>query len=173
MRETIRYGFILGLICLVAAGLLARVNSLTESRIISQAQAEENSSLNEVMPEAAGFEEVKSGEEIIYYKALNKDGRLIGAVFKTQGKGYSGMIETMSGMLLNGSITAIKILSQNETPGLGTRVAEQEFTVKFKGKKLQDLKDIQAITGATVSSRAVIDSVNKKAGQIKELLERE
>jgi electron transport complex protein RnfG len=171
MKEMIRYGFILALICIVAAGLLAAVNSLTKSRIITQVQAEEEASLKEVIPEAEYFEPVKSEDEIIYYKALDKTKKIIGAAFKAQGKGYSSTIETMVGMRQDGSIIAIKVLSQNDTPGLGARVVESSFTDQFRDKK--DLSDIQAITGATISSKAVIDSVKKKSLEVISLIKNE
>jgi electron transport complex protein RnfG len=171
MKEMVRYGFILGLICIVAAGLLAGVNSLTKTRIIAQAQAEEEASLKEVLPQAIRFEAVKSGEEIVYYKAYDKEGKLIGVAFKASGKGYSSTIETMAGMLKDGTITTIKILSQNETPGLGANVAESSFSSQFKNKK--DLDEVQAITGATISSKAVIDSVKKRAEEIKKAIQDE
>lgn len=171
MREILRYGFILAIICIVAAGLLSGVNSLTKHKIIAQAQAEEEESLKEVLPMAVIFKPIKSGDEILYYKAENKEGELIGVVFKSTGKGYSSTIETLVGMLGDGTITAIKILSQNETPGVGAQIVESNFTNQFKNKK--DLSDVQAITGATISSQAVIDSVNKRTEEIRELIENE
>ena len=168
MKEMVRYGSILGLICIVAAGFLAGINALTSSRIIAQAQAEEEAGLKEVVPPGAHFEAVKSGEKTLYYKAHDKEGRLIGVAFKALAKGYSSDIETLVGMLPDGTILAIKILNQNETPGLGSRVSEAEFTGQFKNKK--DLNNTQAITGATISSRAVIDSVKSKAEEIKQLM---
>lgn len=171
MKEMVRYGFILAIICIVAGGLLAGFNSLTKSRIIAQAQAEEEAGLNEVIPQALRFETVKSGDEVIYYKAYDKQDRLMAVAFKASGKGYSGPIETLVGMLKDGTITAIKILSQNETPGLGARVAEREFIAQFKNT--QDLTKVEAITGATISSKAVIDSVKKKAEEIRVMMKNE
>jgi len=171
MKEMLRYGLVLAIICIVAVVLLAGMNSLTKGRILQQARAEEEISLKEVMPDAQRFEPVKSGEDIIYYKAYNNAGKLIGFAFKASGKGYSSTIETMVGMLKDGTITAIKVLSQNETPGLGSRVAEPDFTGQFKNAK--DLHDIQAVTGASISSRAVIDSVQKKAQKIMTLIKAE
>jgi electron transport complex protein RnfG len=171
MKEMLRYGFILAMICIVAAGLLAGVNTLTRPKIIAQAQAEEELSLKEVMPGTEEFEAVKRGDETIYYKALDKKQKLIGVVFKAVGKGYSNEVQTMAGMLKDGTITAIKILSQNETPGLGARISEANFTGQFANKK--DLNEVEAITGATISSKAVIDSVNKKAEEIKTLIKDE
>lgn len=173
MRETIKYGIILSLICAVASGLLAGVNSLTKSRILVQAKQEEEISLREVISDAEYFEPIKREEEVIYYKAYNKDGKFMGVAFKASGKGYSSTIETMVGMLKDGTITAIKILSQNETPGLGARIAESGFTEQFREKNTQSLIEVQAITGATISSKAVIDSIKSKADQIKGLIKNE
>ncbi len=173
MKEMVRYGFILALICVVASASLALVYSVTKPRIIAQAQAEEEAGLKEVMPEGVSFEPVKSGNDLPYYKVCAKDGSFMGVVFKASQKGYSSTIETMAGMLKDGTITAIKILSQNETPGLGARVAETEFTGQFKNKNTEGLASIQAITGATISSKAVIDSVKRKAEEIKALIKNE
>lgn len=171
MKEMIRFGFILGIICVVAAGLLAGVNSLTKPRIIAQALAEENAGLKEVLPEADKFEGVKEKEEVIYYKGYDKGGKLVGVAFKASGKGYSSIVDTLVGMLKDGKIVAIKILSQNETPGLGSRVTEPDFINQFIG--VSDLSRVEAITGATISSRAVISAVEKKALEIKGLIKNE
>jgi len=171
MKEMVRYGLVLAIICIVAAGLLAGVNSLTKGKILQQAQAEEEASLKEVMPAGASFEAIKSDSEILYYKAYDESKNFIGIAFKTSGKGYSSIIETMVGMLKDGTITAIKVLSHNETPGLGARVSEPGFTGQFTNKK--DLSKVEAITGATISSKAVIDSVHKKAEEIKLLIKDE
>jgi len=168
MKEMLHYGLVLAVICIVAAVLLVGMNSLTKGRMLQQARAEEEVSLKEVMPDAQRFEPVKSAEIIVYYKAYDKSGKFVGVVFKASGKGYSSTIEIMAGMLKDGTITAIKVLSQNETPGLGARVAEPGFTGQFKNTK--DLHDIQAVTGASISSRAVIDSVQKKAQEIMALI---
>lgn len=173
MKEMVRYGLILSLICALASVSLAVVNSITKVRIIAQAEAEEEASLKEVLPEATHFEPVKSGNDIIYYKAHNKDGKFIGVAFKASAKGYSSIIETMAGLTLDGKITAIKILNQNETPGLGARVTDLSFTGQFANKNIRGLNEVQAITGATISSKAVIDSVSKKAQEIKELIKNE
>ena len=168
MKETIRYGFILMFICVIAAGLLSTVNFLTQPRIIAMAQAEEEASLKEVMSQAADFKPVKSADKTLYYQAQDKNGKIIGVVFKAEGKGYSSTIETVAGMLNDGTITAVKILSQGETPGLGSRITKPDFLAQFKDKK--DLSAVQAITGATISSSAVINSVREKAQEIKKLM---
>jgi electron transport complex protein RnfG len=194
MRQTIRYGLILSLICIVAGASLAAVYSITKPRIIAQAEQEERASLKEVLPEGRNFVPVKFKDDIIYYKVFDEGGKFIGVAFKAKGKGYSGTIETMAGMTKDGTITAIKILNQNETPGLGARIIEifedttlwdlvrgkkktEEkkpwFTEQFKDKKIESLKDILAISQATISSKAVIDSVRKKAQELKALIKNE
>jgi len=173
MKEMIRYGFILALICAIAAGLLAGVNELTRSKIAYQAYAEEQAALKEVMPQAAKFAEVKSGEEILYYKALDNQDKVLGFIFKAGGKGYSSVIQTLVGIFPDGKISAIKVISQNETPGLGMRVTEKKFTGQFSGQDSLSLSGVQAITGATISSRAVMDSVKKKSAEVMELIKNE
>ncbi|MFA4888120.1 MAG: RnfABCDGE type electron transport complex subunit G [Candidatus Omnitrophota bacterium] len=173
MKEMARYGITLAVICVAASASLAIVNKITSPRIIAQAQAEEQSSLKEVMPQAESFLAVKPKEEVLYYKALDKQGKFLGVVFKAAAKGYSSVIETIAGMTKQGVITDIKVISQNETPGLGARVTENSFTDSFKNKPIEVMGEIQAITGATISSQAVIEAVKTKAAEIKELIKYE
>lgn len=173
MRGVLRYGLILMLICSLAAGLLAGINSLTKPKIIAQARPEEEVSLKEVIPQGVRFEPIKEKDDIIYYKAYNKEGRLVGFAFKASAKGYSSTIETMVAMALDGTINTIKILSQNETPGIGSQIAEAGFAGRFRHKNAQDLDEVQAITGATISSKAVIDSLKAKAKKMQGLIQDE
>ncbi|MFH1458732.1 MAG: RnfABCDGE type electron transport complex subunit G [Candidatus Omnitrophota bacterium] len=173
MKDIIRYSLTLGLICIVASASLAAVNSLAQPKINEQAKSEEEASLKDVLPEADHFEAVKQGSDILYYKAFDKSGQLRGVAFKVAGKGYSSTIETMAAMSAEGDILAIKVLSQNETPGLGARVTEPDFAAKFSQKSIDGLTEVEAITGATISSRAVIDSVAEKAREVLELIKDE
>ena len=160
----------IALIC-IAAGASLLLFSSARVKIFAQSQSEEEAGFKEVFPSAASFEAVKSGNEAIYYKALDKDKKLVGAVFKAAGKGYSGTIETLAGLTLDGKITTIKIISQNETPGVGSRISELSFRERFSGQPAQDLSGVQAITGASISSGAVIGSVKKKAEEIMRLIQ--
>lgn len=166
IKEMIRYAGILALICFLASGLLAGVNALTQPRIIALAYAQEQSALAAVLPEAASFEPVPREEETLYYRGMSESGDLVGLAFKARGQGYAGPIEAMAGMSRDGQITVIQILSQNETPGLGSRVADQKFTGQFAGKPAETLEGVNAITGATISSRALINAVKQKASEV-------
>ncbi|MFA5156828.1 MAG: RnfABCDGE type electron transport complex subunit G [Candidatus Omnitrophota bacterium] len=174
MRTMARYGITLGFICILAAGLLAGVNALTRPMIFAQAKQQEEKALSEVFHDAGRFEEIKSAAgEIIYYKVYDNNGVVVGVAFKATGKGYSGPVETMVGMDMDGKIGIIKVLSQNETPGLGSRVSEGSFTSQFSGKNIAGLDEVQAITGATISSKAVTDPVKNKAQEILSLIKNE
>jgi Na+-translocating ferredoxin:NAD+ oxidoreductase subunit G len=192
MKEIFRYGLVLTIVCLAAGGMLAGVNRLTNPRILIQAEEERNDSLKEVLSLADSFEAVKEGDATLYYKAYDKDKNLIGVAFMASAKGYSSTIETMVGMLKDGTINAIKILQQNETPGLGTRIQEVKddttifdalcgknsiaskipwFQQQFTAKKFAELDQVDGITGATISSKAVIKSVKEKTEEIMKLLQ--
>ncbi len=83
--------------------------------------------------------------------------------------GFGGKIELIVGMLMDGTITGYKVIEQKETPGLGTKITENKFAGQFIGlnsyydtiKLKKDGGEIDAVTGATISSKAVIDAVEK------------
>lgn len=170
MKEMLKYGFILGLTCFLASGVLAVVNAVTEPQIKLQKKREENLALKEVMPEAINFKPKLEGEKVIYYTAYNNSGEISGFIVKAEGKGYSSLIEAMTGLSLKLEITNVKILSQNETPGLGNRITKGQFLSQFKGKGPDSFNQVQAITGATISSRAVINSIKNKISELKSKL---
>lgn len=136
------------------------------SRLIAGVNSEGDLNLQEIMPLASHFTAVEYKGKVVYYKAYNKENKIIGAVFKTQGQGYAGPIECIAGVTLSGEITMIRILSQHETPWLGGRVTEPKFTDRFKDRPIEEINDIQTIAGATVSSRAVKEAVRGKAEEI-------
>ena len=134
--------------------------------------------IKEVLPAIANgiADPVMEGDQVLYYIGYSDKNKenLAGYILSVIGKGYQSDIETMVGLNPEGKIVAIKILSQLETPGLGTRLEEINagedkpwFQVQFSGKKLNQLmvdKDggpIDSITGATISCRAVTLSIKK------------
>ncbi|MDD5566435.1 MAG: FMN-binding protein [Candidatus Omnitrophica bacterium] len=170
MKELYRYGLILFLICVVSAGALALINKITKP--IIEAQAEENlkNSLKEIIPEAVNFKTAGGGSDTTYYKAYGRNNELLGVVLVAQAKGYSSAIETLAGIRRDGSIIAVRILSQNETPGLGSRIAQESFTAQFADKNATALEGVEAITGATISSGAVIKAIKQKSQEVLTLL---
>ncbi len=185
MRDIFKYGVILMIYALVAGAALAFVNVKTIQLIRKNKIEAENKARTEVLPDMAGGYELKGkGSEFpcwVGYRDAEKT-EPSGYIFIVRGKGYSSTIETMVGVSLDGTITGVKILFQQETPGLGARVEEMLygettpwFTRQFNGKTSSDnIKvtkdggDIDAITGATISSRAVTDAINKGLVKFKE-----
>ncbi len=187
----VRYAATLAIICLAASGLLSVVYNVTQPKVAAQAKMEEELALKDVYPGAARFEPVEDKGNIFYYRALNASGDLLGYAFKAEKRGYSSTIVTMVGMDTKGIIQRIKILSQNETPGLGSRIEEVRqketfwdvvlrrvkiaqrprpwFQTQFESKSYKGLEhNVETITGATISSLAVIVSVKEKAEKIME-----
>jgi electron transport complex protein RnfG len=170
MKEMLKYGFILGFICFLSSSVLAIVNNVTEPKIRQQKEKEESSAFGELMPESLRFEARYQDEKIIYYAAYDANNKLNGFIVKAKTKGYSSDIETAASLSLKLEIIGIKILLQNETPGLGNRIAEETFLGQFKARCVDTLNEVQAITGATISSAAVINSVRDKIQELKERL---
>jgi RnfABCDGE-type electron transport complex G subunit len=196
MREHLRFSLILSLICLFAGLGLSLVNKITRPRILAQLEKTEKESLHQVIPGAERFEPVTKNGQIYYYKGFDKKEELLGYAFKTKKRGYCSDILTMVGMTPTGEIISIKILEHNETPGIGSKITEVEtketvwdrlkrkspkikeerpwFCEKFKGKNIRNLeKEVEVISGATISSEAVIGSVKEKALEILEEIRNE
>ena len=169
MKDMIKYGFVLALICLVSASLLAAVNNATEEVILERKFAEEKAALKELFPEAYEFDSVRSEDKKAYI-ALDENEKPLGYAFKTKAQGYSSEIDTLVAVDLKDTIINVKILSQNETPGVGSRITEPQFINKFIGERLGPTLLVHTITGATISSSALIESIEKNAQAIKSLV---
>jgi len=186
----LKLGFILMSICLAAALVLAATYKITEPAIQAQKANEEKFALNAVMPQADEFL-YKTGDRFEYYQAL-KDKNIVGYILKIRASGYAGDIVLLAGIDPGGVIEAIEVLSHQETPGLGARITEPWFLGQFKGRPATGLKmsgihpvrnshltseaeisnGVQAISGATISSRAVLDAVKKEVEDFLAFLDR-
>lgn len=157
------------IICLVATTLLAVTNSITAEKIALNAVETENASRVLVLPDGASYSEVVSMENgITYCTGYDKIGNEIGYVFTAGAKGYGGTVSVMVGMNNDGEITGLEILSHSETPGLGANATKPDFKDRFIGKSgtlvvdktANDGQNVQAITAATITSKAVVSAVN-------------
>lgn len=104
------------------------------------------------------------------FPARNENGNITSIAIKTySNNGFGGKIELMVGYFVDGTINKYKVIDYKETPGLGTKVSEPKFSNQFNGinpgkhvfKVKQDGGDIDAVTAATISSRAVIDAIQR------------
>jgi len=166
MNQMVKYGLILAGICFAAALVLSFVYRVTEPKIEEGLRAEEEKARRELLPAAESFEKkAEGGKE--YYEGRTA-GEAVGFCFSVVGHGYNGFLRLMVGIDTAGKIAGVRVLEHQETPGLGARINEVRpgesdawFLRHFQGKdgrRLQ-LGDIQAITGATITSRAVVKAV--------------
>ena len=155
-------------ICLVATALLALTNGATKQKTAENAVQKENLSRSLVLSEAKEFSEITRLENGMTY-CVGKDGeKNVCYVFTSGAKGYGGTVLVMVGMDTEGVITGIEILSHDETPGLGANSTKPDFKNRFVGKSgtltvsktSNDGQDVQAITAATITSKAVVSAVN-------------
>jgi len=162
LKRILRISIPLIIICILSGAALTASYDLTKGKIAAVEQEKINKSLSIIFP-GANFTETDD-----YYIAT-VSGEKIGYAFIAAGRGYSGTIKTMVGMYQNGTISRIYVIRQSETPGLGTSIAEPDFTNQFSDKQVGDIRlrrdggVIDAITGATISSRAITDIVRERA----------
>jgi len=151
----------LTIVCLIAAGLLGLSYGVTYEAIEGQKIVYLDENLLQVFPDADNFQE-KEG----YYIAV-KGGEIKGYLTTLESGGYAGMIEILVGINLEGELTGIRILDHEETPGLGGEATKPEFYEQFDGIKVNDIKlkqdggEIDGITAATITSRAITKGVKE------------
>lgn len=160
------------LICIVVTALLALTNSVTAPKIAQLAEDTENNAKKVVLQQAESFSEAKTAEkdgaQYTYYDGLSADGEIIGYVFSTSAKGYGGDIDVMVGVGTDGTVKGVSILSISETAGLGMNAKNEKFLDQFLGKtsgitvtkNSPAENEIQALTGATITSKAVTSAVD-------------
>lgn len=170
----------LTIICIAAGAILAAVNMYTAGPIAETKAAALENAIKEVVPpfdnnptEDAYKGVTSEGDSLIIYPAT-KDGQFVGvAVESNTKKGFSGEIKVIAGFDPQGKLLNYSVLQHAETPGLGSKMQEWFQTDKNKqsviGRSLADGNlavskdggDIDAITAATISSRAFLDAINR------------
>lgn len=189
MRESFMLVLVLTLVCLISALALALVNNLTVERIAEQKKAARLQAVKAALPEEdllynndpsqnvlsiPEWKEKDGTPKIIYIG--RRDSEIVGVAFTSVGEGYGGFISVMMGANVNGDIAGIEILEHLETPGLGANIDTPRFKGQFRGKlpansldgKIMVIKgikadkdwEIEALTGATVSSLGVAQAIN-------------
>lgn len=173
MKNILRYALILFLIAAVVAGLLAGVNLLTKDTIAQNEVAAEQEALGEVMPDAQTFEPFDAEVAQSYgvaavYAAADTSGAAKGYCVKVAQNGYGGVISAVVGVGLDGKVTGVSIISHAETPGLGANIEKDSFRQQYAGKGAVTVvkagakeNEINAVSGATISSKALTEGVNK------------
>ncbi|MDD2414316.1 MAG: RnfABCDGE type electron transport complex subunit G [Eubacteriaceae bacterium] len=177
-----KLAIILFLISAIAALLLGLTNYVTKDIIAAQSEKKNIEARQEVLADADSFKKVDNIEQVaqtadsanasIVVEAYSgyKGDQLVGYTVKTTPKGYGGDVEVLTGIGVDGKVSGVTILDQSETAGLGARCVEPSFQQEYQGKdaskELSVVKtnptdnQIQAITGATITSKAVTKGVN-------------
>ena len=180
MKSMVKLGLTLFAICAVAALALSLTNQAT-APVIEQLNIQANNESRQiVLPEATEFKKLENSvfegvgnidKGIIaeVYEGSNASD-VVGYTIKTLPKGYGGEIELIVGISKDGKVTGLNIGNMTETPGLGSKAKEPGFKDQFNEKPAKELKvvkgkasgddQIQAISGATITSAAVTKGVN-------------
>ncbi len=172
MKSTFRnMAVCLTVICVVSSALLAGVYALTKAPIEKADAAKLTGAIGEVLPPFATLSEEQSiefdGKTYSYYEVADSAGAVLGYAVKSAAGGFGGPVNLMVGVLPDGTVYNTKTLSHSETPGLGAKCTEPDFADQFKGKNPAETKfsvkkdggDIDAITAATITSRAYTEAV--------------
>ena len=176
MRETLNLGLRLALICGIAALLLSQVDATTREPIRQAMLRERMEAVAAVMPpfdnapDADRVDLADGAGERSYWRGYQGEAP-VGAAFKALSKaGYSGEIELMLGVDAQGTVSGLRILRHAETPGLGAKYADPALLTRFyAGHALADTDwrvkadggDLDAVTGATVTGRALAGAIGE------------
>ncbi|MGE5613769.1 MAG: RnfABCDGE type electron transport complex subunit G [Bacillota bacterium] len=176
MRDMLKPSLSLFVICMLTAFCLAFVNAITKDtiKLRSEKDAEEQRKL--VLEKADSFKELEDWNSMDESGLIDRvfaaysGQNLVGYVMEASPSGFGGEIAVTVGIGSDKKISGVRVGENSETPGLGTKTADDSFTGQFVGKDLGvDFKvvkkpassddEIQAISGATVSTNAVTRAV--------------
>ena len=175
---------VLLVITAVVALLLATVNHITAPIIAANAAREQTEARKAVLQEATEFELIaEKPDNDIPVTAIyvgEKEGQLVGYCVNVQPIGYGGVIDLMVGIQADGAVERVKTITMSETAGLGSKAQDEAFLQQYAGKNVTDAfsvikngipqqGEIVAVSGATVTSKAVTAGVNEALRAVKNL----
>lgn len=183
MKKILLLGFNLAIICAIAAGALAGVYALTKERIEKQIWEQQVKAARKVLPMAKKFklsqeylQKAKKDFPILdkIFIGYDSEGKIVGYAIQVLPRGYGGPITLMVGVAED-KVIGLEVVDLKETPGLGTGVLDKKWQKQFLGKTAQDQlevrKDVDAISGATISSKAVTIGVKTSLEVVKSFSE--
>jgi len=174
MRDFIKLPLILFAVAMIAGALLGVTNALTREPIRMQHEFALKSAREELfkdsefieMEDSFVFDEYENIKKIYEVK---KDNAIAGYIVMLTKTGYAGDILMNVGVTSEGIITGVVVGTNSETPGLGAKASETEFSGQFAGKSEVELvkgiaegeNEVSAITAATITSQAIVDGANQ------------
>ncbi|MCK9443888.1 MAG: RnfABCDGE type electron transport complex subunit G [Tissierellaceae bacterium] len=169
MKETLKLGIILFVFTVVSAGVLAVSNNATKGKIAELEMAGSIGALQEIFGEDVKFQPLEENKQnqiieanpsvVEIFEALNGDS-VVGYAIKNISKGFGGDLLLMTGFNIDGTVSGMRVLEHSETPGLGARSEEPEFTNRFIGLSTADDITVEALSGATGTTNGVLAGVN-------------
>ena len=181
MKKIARMVLTLTLLGLISGLALSMVSNYADPLIKQNKQEAIREAIYYVVQPTDSYEEKKVDGKVVY-ETYNSSGELVGYAFTASGGGYQGTIRLMVGAGKNlREVKGIQILESSETPGLGGKIRGESFKSQFRGLQVSnsiglvkseepEKGEIQAITGATISSRAVVNIINKELGAVRDIL---
>lgn len=190
MNEMIKLTLSLCLISALATGVLGYAYEVTKAPIAEAAAKQKAASLKQILPDfdkTALEEEVKVDDRICKCLSVTKDGKIVGVAVEAAAQGFGGDVKVLIGFLPDGKINKAVVSDHKETPGLGTsatdrikqktifdlfgptkedtglapsKFLDQFETITAKSGAGMTVGTIDAISGATVSSKAVTDAIS-------------
>lgn len=174
------------LICGISTGLLATTNEVTKEPIaLAEQQSQNDSIMNVSSDEAADFKTVETEDDSAQcFEVYDGSGNLLSYAVATSAKGYGGTIKVMTGIdAATGEVIGVNVYdNSSETPGLGAKTSEDDFSGQFAestadtgftvakdADKNPGKTSVDAVTGATISSRAVVKAVNQAVDVFKQV----
>ena len=176
MNDSVKMIVVMAIVSLIAGMSLALVYLVTKPDIeLNQKKALEEA-IFELFPSGKEYKVVGAqravptqSEKVFRVKGAGSES--LGYAFIAQGNGYQGNIKMMVGLKNDKkTLSGIEVLESVETPGLGGKIADEEFKSQFKNLKTTPEIKIQAITAATISSKAVVNIINKRIEEVREIL---
>ena len=161
---------VLTVITVVAAACLGAMNNLTAEPIAASKKAKQEEAIKAVLPEFTTVDKEAIVNEQKIFRAYNANGELVGIAIETKELGFGGDVTTMVGFDTNGTIVDYSLLAHAETPGLGSKLVDWfkiKSDIRGAGANKMPLRvskdggEYDAITAATISSRAFLNSINK------------
>ncbi|HEY4543354.1 MAG TPA: RnfABCDGE type electron transport complex subunit G [Tissierellaceae bacterium] len=190
MKETIKLGLTLLIIAAISGAVLAGTNEITGPIIAEMEKESTFGAFFELFEEADDFKELDEAvlndltenhpAVVEAYEAVDSGEGHLGYVLKAKSGGYGGDMFIALGISEEGTVTGIKVVGHSETPSIGDRIEKEEFTDSFVDKSAEgDLKavaapsqddEVQMLSGATVSTNAVLNGINKALVAYREIL---
>lgn len=162
--------------CLVSGTIIAGTYFITAPVAVKTAAKIKTDSMKSLVMDAQKFNPVKNKKE---WFTAEKNGKIIAYVVPAESKGYGGAIKMLVSVTPQGKIINFDILESKETPGLGDNASKEPFKGQFKDKEAKDLEvvkdatkvdNIQAMTGATISSKAVTKGIKEAVEQVSQFV---